>query len=85
MSKIKRPRQTPETDAVVRRWVDSDKLSVELTMKCMELETRLREALTEIDEQARLVGMGGSREASLNTKIFELERRILRLEATINK
>jgi hypothetical protein len=85
MSKTKRPGQTPETDAVVRRWVDSDDLSVKLTMKCMELETRLREALTEIDEQARLVGMGGSREASLNTKIFELERRILRLEATINK
>jgi hypothetical protein len=54
-------------------------------MKCMELETRLQEALTEIEEQARLLGMGGSREASLNTKIFELERRILRLEATINK
>jgi hypothetical protein len=85
MSKKIRPGQTPETDAVVRRWVDSDELSVKLTMKCMELELRLKEALTEIDEQARLVGMGGSREASLNTKIFELERRILRLEATINK
>lgn len=85
MSKKIRPGQTPETDAVVRRWVDSDELSVKLTMKCMELETRLQEALTELDEQSRLLGMSGSREASLNTKIFELERRILRLEATINK
>jgi hypothetical protein len=85
MSKKIRPGRTPETDAVVRRWVDSDELSVKLTMKCMELETRLREALQEVEEQARLLGMGGSREASLNTKIFELERRILRLEATINK
>lgn len=85
MSKKNRPGRTPETDAVVRRWVDTDQLSVKLTMKCMELETALRDALTELDEQARLLGKSGSREASLNTKIFELERRILRLEATIKK
>lgn len=80
MSKKTRPGATPETDAVVRRWVDSDQLAVKLTMKCMELEMRLNEALTELDEQARLVGMGGSREASLRSQIFELERRVLRLE-----
>ena len=74
MSKRTKPGATPETDAVVRRWVDSDQLSVQLTMKCMELEFRLNEALTEVEEQARLVGMGGSREMTLRSQIFELER-----------
>ena len=81
MSKRTKPGATPETDAVVRRWVDSDQLSVKLTMKCMELEYRLNETLRELDEQARLVGMGGSREMTLRSQILELERRVLRLES----
>lgn len=47
MSKRTRPGATPETDAVVRRWVDSDQLSVKLTMKCMELESERDEARDE--------------------------------------
>lgn len=80
MSKIARPGATPETDAVFRRWADSEELAVKLTMKCMELETRLREAMTELEEQARLVGMGGSREMTLRSHILKLEQRVLRLE-----
>lgn len=39
-----------------------------------ELETELKTALSECEEQARLLGMSGSREASLLSKISQLER-----------
>jgi len=41
-----------------------------------ELEAELKTALSECEEQARLLGMSGSREASLLSKISQLERQL---------
>ena len=44
--------------------------------RLLELEAELKAALSECEEQARLLGMSASREASLLSKISRLERQI---------
>ena len=44
--------------------------------RLLELEAELKAALSECEEQARLLGMSASREASLLSKISRLEQQL---------
>jgi len=51
--------------------------------RCNEANARAEKAETECQEQARLLGMSGQREAALLGKIEQLERELAKAKATI--
>jgi len=80
---------TPRTDAVEAAWlrywaepeIDRKKQPPQWDDFARELERELNAALRESEEQARLLGKGGSREAALLARIAELEKEVAETKA----
>jgi hypothetical protein len=81
---------TPRTDEQVFDWTTEDGSDIVHASFARQLETELaaitdraEEAEFECQEQARLLGMSGQREAALLGKIEQLERELAKAKATI--
>jgi hypothetical protein len=67
-------RPTPRTDALKAEYLKSTPVPWTALMTCGTLERKLAEAREEGEEQARLLGMSGEREAGLLAEIDRLKR-----------